>query len=135
MAFLLDTNCWIHYLKHADSPIRLRLESLQPTDVVSCSVVRAELLHGAEKYGNRDRRVAAVVQTLAPFQSAAFDDRAAAVYAHVRHALEIAGDVIGPYDLQIAAICLLNGFTLVTHNTSEFSRVAQLKVEDWLLAP
>ncbi|HEX5472642.1 MAG TPA: hypothetical protein VFW73_12190, partial [Lacipirellulaceae bacterium] len=37
------------------------------------SVVRAELLHGAEKYGNRDRRVAAVVQTFAPFRSLPFD--------------------------------------------------------------
>src|SRR5688572_15490645 len=135
MAFLLDTNCWIHYLKHTHSPIRSRLEKLQPSEVVSCSVVRAELLHGAEKYGNRARRVAGVVQTLAPFRSEAFDDRAAAIYAHIRHALEIPGEVIGPYDLQIAAICVLHDFTLVTHNTNEFARVAGLKVEDWLQAP
>jgi tRNA(fMet)-specific endonuclease VapC len=67
MPYLLDTNSWIHYLKHTDSPIRKRLEALQPSDIVSCSVVRAELLHGAEKYGNRDQRVATVVQALTPF--------------------------------------------------------------------
>ncbi len=78
MAYLLDSNSWIHYLKHANSPIRTRLASLAPMDVVTCSLVRAELLHGAEKYGNRDRRVATVVQTLAPFRSPAFDDEAAA---------------------------------------------------------
>jgi tRNA(fMet)-specific endonuclease VapC len=61
MAYLLDTNSWIHYLKHANSPIRTRLESLAPIEVVTCSVVRAELLHGAEKYGNRDRRLATVI--------------------------------------------------------------------------
>jgi hypothetical protein len=33
MAYLLDTNSWIHYLKHSDSPIRGRLETLQPSDV------------------------------------------------------------------------------------------------------
>lgn len=46
MPYLLDTNSWIHYLKHPDSPIRSRLEILQPTEVLGCSIVRSELLHG-----------------------------------------------------------------------------------------
>jgi tRNA(fMet)-specific endonuclease VapC len=132
MAYLLDTNSWIHYLKHVDSPVRTRLESLQPNDVVSCSVVRSELLHGAERYGNRERRVEKVQLALGPFFSYPFDDAAAAIYAPIRHNLEIAGKVIGPYDLQIASICLLHGTTLVTSNTKEFSRVKGLIVEDWL---
>jgi tRNA(fMet)-specific endonuclease VapC len=132
MPYLLDTNSWIHYLKHADSPIRTRLQALQPGDVVSCSVVRAELFHGAEKYGNRDRRVATVHQTLSPFASFPFDDEAAARYAIIRHVLEITGQTIGPYDLQIAAICLQHGLTLVTSNVGEFSRVNGLQVENWL---
>ena len=32
--------------------------------------------------------------------------------------------VIGPYDMQIAAIALANRCTLVTHNLSEFGRVS-----------
>lgn len=135
MPYLLDTNSWIHYLKHLGSPVRTRLQSMQPSDVVSCSVVRGELLHGAEKYGQRDRRVATVVRTLAPFRTFPFDDDAAGVYARLRHSLEVAGQVIGPYDLQIAAICLMHGFTLVTNNTGEFSRVSGLQVEDWLQPP
>ena len=135
MPYLLDTNSWIHYLKQPSTPIRVRLQNLPPSDVVSCSVVRAELLHGAEKYGNPVRRVAAVEQTLSPFRSLPFDDDSATVYAHIRHTLEVAGATIGPYDLQIAAICLLHGFTLVTSNTNEFSRVGGLQVEDWLQAP
>jgi len=31
----------------------------------------------------------------------------------------------------IAAIALANDLILVTHNTSEFSRVPALKIEDW----
>jgi tRNA(fMet)-specific endonuclease VapC len=130
--YLVDTNTWIHYLKNPASPVRTRLETFSPNDVVSCSVVRAELLHGAEKYGNRDRRVATVVQTLGPFRSLPFDDEAAAIYASVRHTLEVAGTVIGSCDLQIAAISLLHGLTLVTHNLAEFSRVPGLQTEDWL---
>lgn len=132
MPFLLDTNSWINYLKRADSPVGVRLRSLQPNEIVVCSIVRAELFHGAEKYGNRERRITTVTQTLAPFRSYAFDDESAQIYASIRHVLELTGTTIGPYDLQIAAICLQHQLTLVTDNTSEFERVEQLHVENWL---
>lgn len=131
MSHLLDTNAWIQYLKNPLSPIGGKLATLRPTDIVTCSIVRSELLHGAEKYGNKSRRVSLVQATLAPFVSLPFDDQDAIEYAKLRHALELAGTVIGPYDLQIAAICLRHGATLVTNNVREFSRVTGLKVEDW----
>jgi tRNA(fMet)-specific endonuclease VapC len=34
-------------------------------------------------------------------------------------------------DTLIAGTALANGAILVTHNTSEFSRVADLRLEDW----
>ncbi|EKV03194.1 putative nucleic acid-binding protein [Leptolyngbya sp. PCC 7375] len=43
------------------------------------------------------------------------------------------GTPIGAYDLQIAAIAMVNGLTLVTHNTREFDRVEGLRLEDWAL--
>lgn len=132
MSYLLDTNVWIQYLKQPGSPIHSKLGTLHPDEVVTCSIVRAELLHGAEKYGNRDRRVEIVKQALAPFRSLGFDDTDAAVYAQIRHELEIAGCVIGPYDLQIAAICVRHDLTLVTANINEFSRVTGLYVENWM---
>ena len=131
MPYLLDTNAWIQYLKNPSSPIRVKLASLRPTDVVTCSIVRSELLSGAEKYGNRSRRIALVQTTLAPFVSLPFDDQDASEYARIRHSLEQAGTMIGPYDLQIAAICLRHDVTLVTNNVREFSRVDGLLVEDW----
>ncbi|MGA2867497.1 MAG: type II toxin-antitoxin system VapC family toxin [Verrucomicrobiota bacterium] len=131
MAFLLDTDAWIVYLKSAASPIRARLEKLTPADIVLCSVVKAELLHGAQKYHNRQGRLAILAETLAPYASLPFDDAAAAAYAHIRQELEIAGNIIGPNDLMIAATAQANNLTLVTHNTAEFGRIASLKIEDW----
>lgn len=131
MSYLLDTNTWIHYLKNPRSRIREKLAALRPAEVVTCSIVRGELLHGAEKYGSRSRRIALMQTTLAPFVSLPFDDQDAKKYAKLRHSLEQAGTVIGPYDLQIAAICLRHDATLVTNNVGEFSRVDGLKVEDW----
>lgn len=131
MAWLLDTNAWIVYLKSPQSPIRARLQKLQPGDVVLCSVVKAELLYGAEKYGNRERRLNILRELFAPYVSLPFDDAAAAQYGRIRHELEKAGAIIGPNDLLIAAIAAANNHTLVTHDTAEFSRVKGLALEDW----
>ena len=43
--------------------------------------------------------------------------------------------MIGAHDLQIAAIALVHGLTLVTHNISEFSQVSGLNLEDWQATP
>jgi tRNA(fMet)-specific endonuclease VapC len=104
MAFLLDTNAWIIYLKSPTSKIRDRLAKLQSVDVFFCSVVKAELLHDAEKYGNRERRFAIFQQLFAPYVSLPFDDAAASAYGQIRHDPEVQGKIVGPNDLMIAAI-------------------------------
>lgn len=63
--------------------------------------------------------------------SVPFDDEAAAIAGRLRKDLESRREVIGPHDLQIAAIALLHGWTLVTNNTREFAHVSGLAVEDW----
>jgi tRNA(fMet)-specific endonuclease VapC len=121
MRYLLDTNIWIFYLKgRADRLIR-ELGSRPIGDFATCSIVRAELLHGAEKYGNDALRITRVETALAPFVSLPFDDSAANYYAQIRHLLEVAGSAIGPYDLQIASIALSRQLIMVTDNESEFS--------------
>ena len=130
MRYLLDTNTWIDYLKRPGSLVEARLRQTRADDVAVCSVVCAELLHGARKYEKRDERVARVERTLAPFRSLPFDDAAARRYAEIRDSLEARGEVIGPNDLLIAAIALTHGLTLVTNNR-EFNRVPGLTVEDW----
>lgn len=78
-----------------------------------------------------ERRLALVAETFAPFVSLPFDDAAAEHYARIRHELEFGGQIIGPNDLLIAAICLAHDCTLVTSNAGEFGRIGELRVEDW----
>ena len=131
MTWLLDTNAWIGYLKQPHSPIRERLLQHRPGEIVTCAVVKAELLHGALRYGVPERRLAIVRETLVPYRSFPFDDLAAEHYARLRQTLEKAGERIGPNDLFIAAICVANDCTLVTANVNEFQRVEGLRVENW----
>lgn len=134
MAWLLDTNAWILHLKSPGGVIEQRLNRLYPSDVLLCSIVKAELWHGANKYERRERRLAALERMFAPFVSLPFDDAAARRYGDIRHDLGTRSQVIGPNDLKIAAICPEHGLTLVSSNTGEFGRVAGLKVEDWAKA-
>jgi tRNA(fMet)-specific endonuclease VapC len=102
-----------------------------PADVAVCSIVRSELMFGAARSRDPVRERGVVEAFLAPMSSLPFDDAAADRYATIRSALERQGMRIGAYDLQIAAIALSQGLTLVTHNTQEFSRVTDLLFEDW----
>lgn len=55
-------------------------------------------------------------------------------YAAIRTHLERQGTPIGPNDTLIAAHALALDCTLVTDNTAEFSRVTDLRLENWLTA-
>jgi len=131
MPWLLDTNVWIEILKKRNQEVRQTLLSHPNDQIFLCSIVKAELWHGARKYTKSDFRLKVLEKLFAGFISLPFDDDAAWCYGDIRHQLEVAGSVIGPNDLKIAAICLANNLTLVTANTGEFSRVRNLRVEDW----
>jgi tRNA(fMet)-specific endonuclease VapC len=133
--YLLDTNACINFLNVRDSLIRRRLTTLQPDDVVLCSVVKAELYRGAYRSTQRESNLTLLERLSSQFVSLPFDDLAAEVYGRIRAELEAIGMLIGPYDMMIAAITLANDLTLVTHNTREFGRVAGLKIEDWEVSP
>lgn len=130
MRYLVDTNTWIQYLKRAGSPVETHLRQTPASEVAVCSIVWAELPHGARKYDKRDDRVERIKRTLGPFASLPFDNAAAPQYAAIRDSLERRGEIIGPNDLFIAAIARTHGLIVVCNNR-EFARVDGLNVEDW----
>lgn len=131
MTFLLDTNVCIRYLTGRSEKVKQRLQEIQPDQIAVCSVVKAELFYGARRSNNPEKSLQVQIQFLNQFASFPFDDDAAEVYGSIRASLATKGTPIGPNDLMIAAIALSNGLTLITHNVSEFGRIAKLKFEDW----
>lgn len=131
MKYLLDTNTCIEFLHRPASTVKRRLAQVNLADVVLCSVVKAELYHGAQKSARMERNLTLMRDFFVSFASLPFDDAAAEVYGRIRAHLERRGETIGPNDLLIAAIALAHGVTLVTHNTEEFQRVPNLVLEDW----
>lgn len=131
MTYLLDTNACIELLNERDTPIARKIARVAPQTVVVCSVVKAELYHGAYKSNRREANLNLLARFFQQFTSLPFDDSAAEQYGQLRAVLEKQGRLIGPNDLLIASIALANDITLVTHNTAEFKRVPNLQTEDW----
>lgn len=78
MAWLPDTNVWIQILKRPGTDVEQRLHSHSPDQIRLCSVVKAELWHGAYKYERTEKRLAVLGELFAAFVSLPFDDDAEA---------------------------------------------------------
>jgi tRNA(fMet)-specific endonuclease VapC len=118
-------------LESGDLKIKEKLRSVSSKNIKIPSIVKAELLVGAYKSSNIERKKEIVTKILAPFEIIPFDSDASEEYGKIRAGLEMTGKVIGPNDLIIAAMVLSRGGILVTNNTKEFSRIKNLHVEDW----
>ena len=96
-------------------------------------IVVMELQYGVARAQNPIRARAALDNFLAaPFEILPFTAGDAERTGIIRADLARRGLTIGPFDVLIAAQALERDLTLVTNNTREFSRVTELKIEDWL---
>lgn len=136
MGYMLDTNACIHLLSDRfpdfQHHILEKLEALPPdTPVLLSSVVVSELSYGVHKSRWRKANRDVLQEFLLDFQISPFDEPAALMAGEVRADLERRGLPIGPMDTLIAAHAITLDMVLVSHNTTEFSRVKGLKLENW----
>ena len=132
MPYLLDTNTCIAYINQSSPNVSKQLFAQASGDVFICDIVKYELYYGAYKSARTSRNLETLSALFEEFASFPFDSNAARICGATRADLKSKGNPIGVYDLQIAAIAISNGLTLVTHNTKEFQRVPGLTLVDWL---
>ena len=129
--YLLDTNIISELVKHPQGLIFHKIQQIGESQVCTSIVVAAEL-----KFGVKNKNSSKLAEKLAiileaidilPFRTPADNH-----YAEIRHYLKIRGTPIGANDLLIAAHALSLNSTLVTANVREFSRIPDLRVENWL---
>ena len=129
--YLLDTNACIRILNGTSPSLTERLRVASRSSVRLSSVVKAELLYGARKSSRVAENLRLLERFFDTIASLPFDDRCAEEYGLLRDELDRAGTPIGPNDLLIAATARAHSAILVTHNVREFSRVADLRLDDW----
>ncbi len=131
MPYLLDTNILIALTKSRPALVE-KLARIPARQIILSSVVVAEIEYGIAKSQRQAHNRTVFDALLAGFPVLPFDQTAAAQYGPIRAELERQGGLIGPYDLMIAAHTLALDAVLVTDNVREFSRVAGLRLENWL---
>ncbi len=129
--YLLDTNILSDLLRRPRGNVAGRIAQVGEQQICTSVIVAAELRYGVVK--KRAARLQTQLESvLSRLPVLPFQQPADFAYGQLRADLERTGRPIGANDLLIAAHALALGCTLVTDNGREFSRIATLKVENWL---
>jgi tRNA(fMet)-specific endonuclease VapC len=131
MRYLLDTNIVSDLVRNPQGKVAEHILKVGERKVCTSIIVAAELCYGAEKKQS-PRLTAQLEAVLGALEILPLEKPADASYGSLRAQLERAGKPIGANDLLIAAQALALGYTVVTDNEKEFSRVRQLNLENWL---
>jgi tRNA(fMet)-specific endonuclease VapC len=132
MKILLDTDTCIHLIRYQPVAMLQRLKRYTPGDIGISSITLAELSFGAAKGRQQEWNKAALNDFTAPLEIAPFDTAAAVAYGELRAMLEVRGTPVGALDTLIGAHALSLKVTLVTNHPREFSRIAGLRLADWV---
>ena len=133
MRYLLDTNVLSELIRNQHGEVAKRIRRVGEAQVCTSVIVAAELRYGALKRQSAQltERVKAILQAI---EVLPFEEPAEQVYAEIRVQLEKAGEPISANDMLIAAQTMALGYTLVSDNEREFSRVGGLRLENWTRA-
>jgi len=129
--YLIDTNTCIFLKNKKPVHVLEKLKSVLNQNVFVSSLTIAEMQFGVYNSQNIEKNRISLTEFLAPFQIIEFDDRDAEYFGKIRAELKQRGELIGPYDMLIAAQAVARKLILVTNNTKEFARVPDLVFEDW----
>ena len=131
MIYMLDTNICVYMMNEHPKHVIEKYRTLLGGDAIISSIVWSELSYGAFKSHHKERNLASLDKFIIPIQVAPYDTKAGTCFGEIRATLEKQGNIIGSYDLMIAAHALSINATLVTNNTKEFSRIKHLRCENW----
>ena len=133
MIFLFDTNAvsdWMSRRRMIDE----HYAAIAPPDVVvTCTIVRGEILFGIEQMApgkRRDALAASAHYALSSITCEAVPAVAATHYARIKFGAETHGFALDENDLWIAATAISLSAVLVTRD-KDFAGVPALRIEDW----
>jgi tRNA(fMet)-specific endonuclease VapC len=132
MEFMLDTNTCIYIIKRTPPDVIRRFKRTAISKIGISSITLSELLYGVSKSSRPEQNLMALTQFLAPLEILSYGDEAAQCYGSLRAHLEKQGTPLGSLDMLIAAHALSTNCTLITNNKREFSRIPNLKIDNWV---
>ena len=128
MRYLLDTDWVIHYLNGRDDIAR-RLDALQREGLGVSVISLAELYEGIYYSTDPEGNEQDLNDFLRGVNIIGIDEEACKLFGRERGRLRKAGQLIGDFDLLIAATGLHYGLTVLTNNRQHFERIEGLQLE------
>ncbi len=131
MAIILDADVIIRGEKGAFD-LKAWLES-QPNELFEVAAITvAELWHGVERAdgAHKARRLQYLRALLAALPVIPYTEQTAREHARIWAQLEAGGNMIGSYDVIVAATALERGSEVATFNKHHFDRVVGLRVRE-----
>jgi tRNA(fMet)-specific endonuclease VapC len=125
--YLIDTDILVS-LGRGNVNIQARMSRAGINNCVLSEISLAELYVGFYKSPGKDN----LLEFIEKHMNVIPITQALKTYALIRARLENDGNRLEDNDIFIAATALVNDYTLVTHNTRHFSRIPNLKLEDWI---
>jgi tRNA(fMet)-specific endonuclease VapC len=130
MSFLLDTNICSEYLRRPSLLFHRFVQHSGRLHISSVSL--SELFTWAYRQHDPSRILATIGEFGDAVQVLPFDAECAEVLGRIRGEQFRTGGLTSPIDLMIGVTALVHDLTLVTHNTKDFERIENLRMEDWL---
>ncbi|EMF83403.1 PIN domain protein [Leptospira weilii serovar Topaz str. LT2116] len=130
--YLLDTNICIYIINQKPESVYKKFKKIKLENIFISSITEFELKYGVQKSLHFERNLKVLEEFLSYLNILPFVSEDTNKAAKVRVELERVGKPIGPFDLLIASQALSNKLTLVTNNEKEFTRIKDIKIENWL---
>jgi tRNA(fMet)-specific endonuclease VapC len=131
MKYLLDSNICIHFFRGKFGVIdKLKLIGLKECAI--SEITLAELVFGAENSDSPKRNHDIIEKFVHEISILPIFD-SILTYGKEKTRLRKAGKMISDFDLLIGCTALEKDLIMVTENVSEFERISNIKIENWIV--
>ena len=127
MAYLIDTDWAVDYLKGIDEKVRF-LQNEEELYISALSV--GELVEGIEYSDRKEGRMDSLNDFLAGVTVLSFTRDTAVEFGKIRNRLRRKGELIGDIDTMIAATAQVHDLEILTDNSQHFKKVGKIEIHN-----
>jgi tRNA(fMet)-specific endonuclease VapC len=131
--YLLDTNILTDMARNPFGPCAHQLQNVGSDNVFTSVIAASEIQFGIEKF-RAFRLLRQMERILETIEIRPLPIEVISTYSIMRADLEQRGLPVSANDMWIAAHAIAEDAVLVSNNLREFSRIQNLKVENWMQA-